>query len=120
MRKQHKPVRESIFDKLEYFALRSTVLVLTLIAIAQVLIQELSSFKDLLNFEEIRHILPTLGISLLSISSLVILISLFIFLLKRRVTKTTNLKRDVTRAFMLAIDVSSFKPKEGRHEQLGK
>jgi hypothetical protein len=74
------------------------------------------------NFAGLRDFLvPTL----IGISSLVILLTIIAFVIlisRKQVADASRLKYDVTRAFTLALDKSSFNPhliKEGAHEQSG-
>lgn len=111
---------KDLFDKLEYFSIRSTLFALMLGALANLLVHEVPTLKDVLDPVGIRRILPTIAISILSILVLTLLIFVFILLLKRQTAKTGDLKKNIVTAYWHALDSSSFNPhrrEEKNHEQ---
>jgi uncharacterized membrane protein len=114
---------EEIIDRVKYLVIQITTLILLILTIVQFLTREFSSFRDLLNLEQIKQILPTLGIVVLSILCLGILIFLFTFILKRMGRRTIKLKEEVVLAFRHALESSSFNPeglKTDKNEQSSK
>jgi hypothetical protein len=112
--------RIDLFGKFEFAMLRITTIILFIMGLAKLLFAELKNFETPVDFQQIRHVLPTLAIWLSAVSILVGLIYLFVFLLRRQSGKTVDLKQNVATAFMQALDKSSFNPhrfKEDKNEQ---
>lgn len=101
---------EETIDKVKSVILHISVLAMLISGIAQILSTELLKSRDIFRLEEIYRILPLLGALLLGAVVLAVLISFFVFLLKRKTAKTSTLRQDVAKAFIRALENSSFNP----------
>jgi len=92
---------------------------LTGVAVAAVSVSTLTSLIPLLLKENINLIPRTVLYVLLAALSTGLIISFFVFLLKKRTEQISRLKREVAGAFISALEQSSFNPHrlEGNHER---
>lgn len=105
--------KRSFVEKLESFErgiVQLSVLVLFISGAAKLLSEELSHFRDIFDPQEIYRALPVLAGSLMGAAGLTVLISFFVFILKKRTAKTSTLRQDVAKAFIRALEKSSFNP----------
>jgi hypothetical protein len=110
MGKSTKKSFEETIDTVKYVIVHISFLVLLISGVAQLLSTQLLKFRDIFRLQEIYRILPMLGVLLIGAVVLAVLISFFVFLLKRQTAKTTTLRQDVAKAFIRALEKSSFNP----------
>ena len=109
----------NLFDRAERVGLRLFSVSLLVVGLAKILLSELTGLKDIFNFQEIRQLLPTIGIWLGAVALILSLVSFFVFLFNRKAANTSGLKREVAGAFIKALENSSFNPRrlENKNEQ---
>jgi hypothetical protein len=99
-----------LFEKVHYLVFQVTLTVLLITAASKILTSELASLKDVIITENLRVVVAYLAAVIGAGAILFSLMTVFVYLLRKRRTAAYPLKSTVIRAFIGALEQSSFKP----------
>lgn len=104
--------QDDMFEKIERATLRTAMVVLLIIGVVRILITELSSFKNLLDFRQILQLLPAIGIWVGVVAAMAVLMYGFVYILRKPRTRASSLKGIIIKTYVNALDKSSFNPQQ--------